>query len=562
MVKVPQVLRHCLAVCLQLLLSPPMVSHLPVAQGSLGPRPGLGGLFAGGMPKLKATGNKLIPIRDGHSTSTSSGPAVNGSKSKTSPTSRSVKGSSSNNNNNTSSRSAIKASLEQQFGGAGLSVNSSKNNATANSSSSPSSVNNSDIGKFNTINVTRVRDQKSSGTGNSLNSDMGNGKGPAPSVPSANGASSGTSGASVQRSNSQNQGKVAPSRPGVAQKPSLKPPPPPKAGGTVITINGQSQPGANFQMSPPLPLKPPNVNRRQSFNGSNDQSTPVGGNLGNRSASNSFSDIAPPLPAVPPPSLPGMNGTLKPAPPPRNNSVPNGLNNQPLTIMANQFHTMKPQKTTSSITSINETGSPRMSGNTSSRPALGPPPPPPPSHTRNLSSTSSIISVQSAYSVTSPTAAPPPPPPPPSQLRVQSTSGMNNGTGSRLGQGSVMSLNPAPAPPTRHTSITKIDLESRFMSQFKEVLTLPRPDQFDNKDKRYPSQLQQGQSRSRGPPPPPPPSSVQNSPHLPSHTVHTNGRPANGAGMNGNGRLGQVKISSSSNLMTNGQHYTEFAARC
>lgn len=250
-----------------------------------------------------------------------------------------------------------------------------------------------------------------------VHQDMSSTKGPAPSVPS-NHRTHGhalpvlpNKPPNVNRSNSQvgnNKSTpkmtMQPSR----QSPSVKPPPPPKVNPAML--NG---------VQPPLPSKPPNLNRRQSF----------GGNDVNYSKNSAVKSIA---------NSPVFN-TLKPPPPPRNNSVPNGLNNN-VANTSNMLHSLphppappipppvssipsRGMKNVAHVAPMPQT--PKMI----TRPHLGPPPPPPPHRSGVTNGTS--------Y------------PAPPSQQRILAVAMTTRNDGpSHQPYG-------APNPPIRNTSISR-----------------------------------------------------------------------------------------------------------
>ncbi|KFM58723.1 hypothetical protein X975_02982, partial [Stegodyphus mimosarum] len=200
---------------------------------------------------------------------------------------------------------------------------------------------------------------------------------------------------------------------------------------------------------PPPPSKPPNILRRQSFG--------VGESHNSRFAANKLSvanSVA---------QKPTAKSIGPPPPPPRNNSAPNDLNQMVASSSPNQLNKMNiaPPPPPNRATATSNRGAP-----------VRPPPPRAP--------------------------APPPPPPqhqfpvhpaPPSQMKA------------------LPSINLAPPPPARVSSMKQNDFEERYRNMFNSAQSLPEPERFPNTPKSYPSkanQSRQMQSTRRQPPPPPP----------------------------------------------------------
>ena len=192
---------------------------------------GLGGLFAQGMPKLRPTGNtSLVSSRDsGHNNNGISGNNNDTDRLNARSTSSSFPSSQPLSQKSVSgSQFSVKTSLEQQ-----LSSNRSGNLKSPEKKSpihypAPSSINSINSNpKFNTISSSRLTKPNS----NDLSPGETHNKGRAPSVPTSSSSNPPLPAKppGVNRSLSQSSGQ----RPGLRSQrpapPSTKPPPPPKA---------------------------------------------------------------------------------------------------------------------------------------------------------------------------------------------------------------------------------------------------------------------------------------------------------------------------------------------
>ncbi len=353
----------------------------------------LGGLFAGGVPKLRSTGSKLVT--NGPSNSVNN---VNNTNSNIKAGDSQVR--------SMNSTSTIKASLAEKLQFHQQTNNNNNNNSFLHSNDSNSLITNKN--KYHTINLSKPRERP-----NFMSSE---GKGQAPQVPTVT-LNNGTAPSlpkkppGVQRSNSQSNSRTGNSvgralRPG---PPNMKPPPPPK-----ITNGNSNAP------QPPFPSKPLNANRRQSY-GEDQQSN--ASDLRNGRSDTSISSIV---------SSFEQQG-MKPPAPPRNGSVPNGFSQSPAyPPPPPPISTIPSRSNSSAVRSphANKTAPPVPNitrSQSSVRPPLGPPPPPPPH--RNANNGSSLYPS-------------PPPPPPPSQTKVIPTA-LRNG------------LSSGPPPPVRNTSMSR-----------------------------------------------------------------------------------------------------------
>lgn len=364
----------------------------------------LGELFAGGVPKLRPTGNKFTSSNQGASNVNSHGDnsknkLINGEFTNSTPT-RQI------------NTSTIKSSLEGK-----LQMQTNNNSSFLHSKINPNELNGviTNKNKYHTINLSKAQRTN-------MSNDLTNNKGHAPPVPSSNGKTNvNVRPSGIQRSNSQSGTKFT-------KPPAAKPPPPPKLTNGTSNNNIHSM----SQQPPSLPSKPPpNMNRRPSFG---DKQKP------------SVGSYKPPNHEAPqPPSVSSIkdsliNQGLKPPAPPRNSS------NHSLSGQSPNYPPPPPPLSSKSFSSSsntrpqiqvdknhsNTTGSNLSRVQTfSTRPPLGPPPPPPPHRTTSNNSNGSSLYPNNG----------PAPPPPPSQTKVIPNQ-MRNGT-------------LAPQLPSRSSSITK-----------------------------------------------------------------------------------------------------------
>lgn len=377
--------------------SPPVGVGLKSPNGvSNGGPPNLGGLFAGGMPKLRPVQDKLSrDSRESNNINNSNSP---GSRQDSSPSATSKRSPGSNCVSGISplksptQNSPFKPSLEAQINSQLQSVlNSPLRNGSITSAQqlNNNNINNNEYNnKFNTINVSRQ--WKVSGNGgtngnanvnDSLTTSPVNSysKGPAPSVPSNvttnNSSSQSLSGASRSTA-SVNRSKSVGLKPSQRPPhPAVKPPPPPKTTSQSPGILSPSLQSNNTSIA---------VNGWQSTPGNNNLNTVRRTSLDPSSVAEEGSSVS--------------SMSNKPPPPPRN---------LPVAYIGNTHGQGRVSGATGMTSGLSKSQS---SINGPSRPSAPPPPPPP--HSRTSSTSSNNLSfVKPSYpaplppTVTGPTSS-------------------------------------------------------------------------------------------------------------------------------------------------------------
>ncbi|XP_054157924.1 WAS/WASL-interacting protein family member 1-like [Oppia nitens] len=454
-------------------------SAKPINNGLKGGPMGLGGLFAGGVPKLRQTGSKLVA-----NGLTVSANKVNNNLTKTDESVRQTN--TLNKITTSSSTSSIKTSLESKFQN-NLHLNSNNTNTNSNNNHSiNNSINNNNkrisgsnsnlsFLHSNGLNVNNNNSYNNNNNNNKYhtmkarekpNYLLSEGKGQAPQVPGIatnrpNAPDLPKKPPAIQRSNSQSNSRLAGNvrRPG--GPPPMKPPPPPKLSNGVNSVT-PLQLSPQQQLITTFPSKPSHINQRKSF--TEDENISKRPDISTLVSNFNQQSVKPPAPPRGPTSNGISSSPTYPPPPPPLSTMPNRSNSTVGSTVA------RPP-----VKSIAPSVPTHFKPPTSLRPPAGPPPPPP--HRTTSNSTSNY-----------PTS----PPPPPSQTKI-SANPIRNGLPSNIS---------GPPPPLRDTSIRNRD---EFLSRFpfRGIYEIPAPSPPTISNKVYPSQMQQSQRR-RDPPPPPP----------------------------------------------------------
>ncbi|KAJ6225142.1 hypothetical protein RDWZM_003687 [Blomia tropicalis] len=492
------------------------------SSGSVASTPlNLGGLFANGIPKLKATGSKLIPEKTISNSRDNTSPekpfpvnATNRFPSKT-VDSKNFSNKLSSLNAPTSSLTNSRKSSSPEIEQARKNLdgilsrnipqdertNSNISNSNNNSSNLHRSYNNLSTNKKTTSNTTNTNkpvppqkyhtiSSKKHQYGSNQNTDMPAHKGQAPQPPSGGGNRS-----MLHRSNSQTNSRsnMTQNRPS-PKPPNVKPPPPPPKAPNLEN-NGPARTTSHAPPPPPSAVTASNSVKNISamMINSNLNLKPLnGGGSGGSGNNNSISNNKSSLHGSMQTSS-GQSQVVKPPAPPRNSSYPNSLSsasNVPEQSQRNQTVTTNSQsnvlRPTHHLGHSNHSTSTTSLSSTSSqihksiRPPPGPPPPPP----------NRVSSVANSGTTIHRSQKPAPPIPlhiaPDGNMVILSSNSIEN--------------NPPPPPPVRQASMTKEPFASRF--KFRDICELPAPGRLQNTTKVYPSQITR--NRRREPPPPPP----------------------------------------------------------